>query len=68
MDPTILQTLISSPPLVLIIWYLMNERRSDKVDRKAEIERRDQIDRDRIETDKAMVVVLAEIRSRLGTV
>lgn len=66
MEPAVLQTLIGAPPLFVLIWYLMNERKADKADRKTEIERRDQIDKDRIETDKAMVVVLTEIRAKLG--
>lgn len=65
-DPTILQTLISAPPLFGLIFYLMNERKSDKADRKAEIERRDAIDKDRIETDKALVAVLTEIKTKVG--
>lgn len=66
MDAATVQALIGAPPLLALIAYLVNERKVDRADRKAEIERRDAIDKDRIETDKALVAVLAEIKTKVG--
>jgi len=66
MDPAILQTLIGAPPLIALIFYLVWDTGRREANRKAEVERRDAIDKDRLETDKALVAVLARIETRLG--
>jgi hypothetical protein len=66
MDPALIQTLISAPPLFGLIYYLIVKDKAQREERAAEIARRDAIEKDRIETDKAIVRVLTRIEAKLG--
>lgn len=65
MEAGIASALIGSGPLGIIILYMMFLQKSDRDTRKIERERRDLIDKDRIETDKSLVGVLTENTSAI---
>lgn len=66
MDPAIVSALVGAPPWVAVIYYLIVRGKADAEARAAELARRDAIDKDRIETDKALVAVLARIETKVG--
>lgn len=57
--------LLGSGPLGLIIVYMVYLQKLDRDTRKEERARRDEIDKDRIETDKALVGTLTTLASKI---
>jgi hypothetical protein len=57
--------LAGSGPLGLIILYMMYLQKSDRDTRKEERARRDTIDKDRIDTDKALVATLTALTGKI---
>lgn len=65
MEAGIAQALIGSGPLGIIILYMMLLQKGDRDTRKEERARRDVIDKDRIETDKALVATLTTLAGKI---
>lgn len=63
--PGVVQALIGSGPLGIIILYMMFLQKTDRDTRKEERIRRDEIDKDRIATDKAMVATLTTLAGKI---
>jgi hypothetical protein len=65
MEAEIVTTLVGSGPLGLVILYMMFLQKQDRDTRKEERARRDEIDKDRIETDKALVATLTMLTAKI---
>lgn len=65
MEAGLVSTLVGSGPLGLIILYMMYLQKADRETRNEERARRDEIDKDRIATDKALVATLTTLAAKV---
>lgn len=59
------QALVGSGPLGILILWLMYQQKTDREARTVERARRDEIDKDRIDTDKGLVVALTTLTNKI---
>lgn len=65
MPVEIVTALAGSGPLGLIIWYLMSQQKAERDRLAGERSRRDEIDKDRIATDKALASALTALTIKI---
>lgn len=65
MEAEVATALLGSGPLGLVILYMMYLQKLDRETRKEERARRDEIDKDRIATDKQLVGTLTMLTAKI---